>query len=132
MNKGITSTMQTLVGIVTPCNWDEHDQVSEVSLSATDDEEYIIVNSERFLGLVQKPIRATGIVKRGRKIHRTIEIKKYQVLDYATLFEQVHPEHSRAIGSSGFVPVDQKDQPYGTSKRSRYGKKGPRLFSPDS
>jgi hypothetical protein len=132
MNKGVTTTMQTLMGIVTPCNWDEHDRVSEVSLSATDDEEYIIVNSERFLDLVQKPIRATGTVKRGRKIHRTIDIKKYRVLDYATLFEQVHPEYSRAIGGSGFAPVDQEEPSYGKPKRSRYGKKGPRLFSPDS
>ena len=58
--------MKTLVGIVTPYAWDESDQVCEVSLSATDDEEYVIENSGRFLDLLQKPIRAVGMVKSGR------------------------------------------------------------------
>ena len=48
MTQQTTPAMQTLVGIVTPCQWDENDQVREVSLSATDDEEYVIENGERF------------------------------------------------------------------------------------
>ncbi len=87
MKKKIRESMQTLVGIVTPHEWDENDQVSEVSLSATDDEEYIIENGERFLDLVQQPIRATGIVKSGKKVHRMINIKKFELLD-ATAFTE--------------------------------------------
>ena len=79
--------MQTLVGIVTPHEWDENDQVSEVLLSATDDEEYIIENGERFLDLVQQPIRAVGIVKSGKKVHRMINIKKFDLLDAAAFTE---------------------------------------------
>lgn len=37
MKKKIESSMQTLVGVVTPYAWYESDRVSEVSLSATDD-----------------------------------------------------------------------------------------------
>ena len=37
MKKKVNPSMQTLVGIVTPFAWDERDQVSEVSLSATDE-----------------------------------------------------------------------------------------------
>ena len=48
MKKKLSATTQTLVGIVTPYAWDESDQVCEVSLSATDDEEYIIENSQGF------------------------------------------------------------------------------------
>lgn len=81
MKKKINTSMQTLVGIVTPYAWDESDRVTEVSLSATDDEEYIIENSERFLDLVQKSIRAVGCVKSGKKMHRAINIKKFELLE---------------------------------------------------
>lgn len=97
MDKKITSYTQTLVGIITPCDWDENDHVCEVALSATDDKEYVIENSDRFLSMVKKPIRATGLVKCGKKTHRMINIKKYQILDNATLIEQIYPEFSRTI-----------------------------------
>jgi hypothetical protein len=87
MKKKIKTSTQTLVGIVTPYAWDESDQVSEVSLSATDDEEYIIENGGRFLDLIQKPIRAIGLVKSGKKIHRAIYIKKFELVDSDTLSE---------------------------------------------
>ena len=81
MNKKVTASIQSLVGIVTPYAWDESDRVSEVSLSATDDEEYVIENGERFLDLLQKPIRAVGMVKSGKRMHRAINIKKFQLLE---------------------------------------------------
>lgn len=87
MKKKVSPSMQTLIGIVTPCAWDERDRVSEVSLSATDDEEYIIENGGRFLDLVQKQIRAVGLVKSGKKIHRAINIKKFEMLDSAFFVE---------------------------------------------
>jgi len=80
MNKKTKPAMLTLKGIVTASNWDENDQIIEVSLSATDDEEYVIENSKRFLDLTQKPIRATGLVTVGKKIHRMINIKKFELL----------------------------------------------------
>ena len=87
MNKKINTSMQTLIGVITPYAWDESDQVLEVSLSATDDEEYLIENSERFLNLLQKPIRAVGLVKKGKKIHRAIKIKKFEMLDSGAFLE---------------------------------------------
>ena len=87
MSKKITESIQTLIGIVTPYAWAETDRVSEVSLSATDDEEYIIENSGRFLDLLQKPIRAVGMVKNGKKTHRAINIKKFQLLESASINE---------------------------------------------
>ena len=79
--------MQTLVGVVIPCAWDESDRVTEVSLSATDDEEYVIENGDRFLGLIQRPIRATGLVKSGKKVPRAILIKKFEQLDSTSFAE---------------------------------------------
>jgi hypothetical protein len=87
MKKKLNASLQTLVGIVTPCAWDEHDQVSEVSLSATDDEEYIIENSGRFFELLQQPIRAVGMVKSGKKMNRAINIKRFEMLDSASFAE---------------------------------------------
>ena len=87
MKKKVTASVRTLVGIVTPYAWNESDQVSEVSLSATDDEEYIIENSQRFLDLVRKPIRAVGMVKSGKKMHRAINIKRFEMLDSASFVE---------------------------------------------
>ena len=85
-NKANTS-IQTLVGIVTPYAWNENDQIAEVSLSATDDEEYLIENSARFIDLVQQSIRATGLVKTGKRIQRAIKINKFEMLDSTSITE---------------------------------------------
>jgi hypothetical protein len=110
MTQTTKPAMQTLVGIVTPCEWDENDQVREVSLCATDDEAYLIKNGQRFLDLVQTPIRATGIVTHDTNAQRSISIQNFQMLDYATLFEQVHPGYSRALSGPGSGQSDL-DQP---------------------
>jgi len=107
MKKKAESSVQTLVGIVTPFAWDERGQVCEVSLSATDDQEYVIENGSRFLDFLQKPIRATGLVRLGKKMHRMITIKNVQVLETSALFEHVHPEYSRAIAGHESEPVDR-------------------------
>jgi hypothetical protein len=70
---------ETLTGVITPVQWDG-DQVIEVALFATDDEEYRIENSHKFFELVQESIEATGNVQRSKKSFRTINIKKYRIL----------------------------------------------------
>lgn len=70
---------ETLTGVVTPIEWDG-DQVTEVALSATDDEEYHIENSHKFFDLVQQCIEATGNVYRSKKSFRSIDIKKYKII----------------------------------------------------
>lgn len=70
---------ETLTGVVTPIQWDG-DQVTEVALFATDDEEYRIENSLKFFDLVQESIEAIGNVQRTKKSFRTINIKKYKIL----------------------------------------------------
>jgi hypothetical protein len=128
MNKKILTSMQSLVGIVTPFAWDACDQVYQVSLSATDDEEYIIENSERFLDLIRKPIRVTGIVKLGKKTHRKINIKKFEMLDYSSLCEHGYPENSRVIGNR-VNDVNNPELPSKlTKKKGRHGKSNARPF----
>ena len=72
---------ETLTGIITPVQWDDHGQVTSVALSATDDEEYVIENGEKFIDLIQKSIEATGNVKRDKKAFKSIFIKKFVVLE---------------------------------------------------
>lgn len=85
MQNNASASMRTLVGIVTPCAWEESGRVAQVSLCATDDEEYVIANSDQFLGLVQKAIRAEGLVTSGNTIHRAITIKRFEMLDSVAL-----------------------------------------------
>lgn len=73
-------TEETLSGIITPIEWDNH-QVIEVALSATDDELYLIENGEKFIDLAQTCIHATGRVRRDRKSNRTIHIKRFTVCE---------------------------------------------------
>lgn len=73
---------ETLVGIVMPIEWDAHDRVTAVALSATDDEEYLIENGDKFLDLIQKCIEATGKVKRDRKAPRSITIKRFNIVEH--------------------------------------------------
>jgi hypothetical protein len=72
---------ETLIGIVTPVQWNEYDQVTAVALSATDDEEYRIENGEEFISLIQKVIEASGEVRRDQKTARTITIKRFSVIE---------------------------------------------------
>ena len=71
MEKKTETSVQTLVGIVTPFAWDERGQVCEVSLSATDDQEYVIENGSQFLDFLQKPIRLGQLEK---SVQRAVEI----------------------------------------------------------
>ncbi|MBT8341392.1 MAG: hypothetical protein HKP58_05045 [Desulfatitalea sp.] len=72
---------ETLTGIVTPIQWDDSGRISEVALFATDDEEYVIENGEKFLDFAQKSIKATGPVKRNQKAFKSIHIKRFDILE---------------------------------------------------
>lgn len=79
--KKASQNNETLVGIIMPIQWDENDQVTAVALSATDDEEYLIENGDKFIDLVQKCVEASGKVKRDKKSSRSIAIKRFNVIE---------------------------------------------------
>jgi hypothetical protein len=79
--KAATNANETLKGIVTPIQWDDDGNVSTVALFATDDEEYLIENGEKFIDLIQTPIAATGRVKREKKSFKRIFIKRFEMLE---------------------------------------------------
>ncbi|RPI71376.1 MAG: hypothetical protein EHM45_23630 [Desulfobacteraceae bacterium] len=72
---------ETLIGIVTPVQWDQEDRVTAVALCATDDEQYLIENSDQFINLIQKSIQATGVVKREPKTTKSIAIRQFCILE---------------------------------------------------
>jgi len=79
--KKANNNMETLVGIITPIEWDDEDQITAVALSATDDEQYWIENGDKFIDLAQKCIEANGKVNRDRKSTRSITIKRFSVIE---------------------------------------------------
>ncbi|MGD9367761.1 MAG: hypothetical protein PVH87_18825 [Desulfobacteraceae bacterium] len=80
MAKRDNEQIETLIGVVTPVAWDD-DRVSEVALFATDDEEYRIENGTKFIDYLQQCIEATGRVRRTKKAFRSINIKRFKVLE---------------------------------------------------
>lgn len=79
--KKTANSSETLKGIVTPIEWDDKGRVSAVALFATDDEEYLIENGDKFLDFAQKCIEATGLVKRDKKAFKRIFIKRFDILE---------------------------------------------------
>lgn len=79
--KKANHSTETLIGIITPVEWNNDDQVTAVALSATDDEQYWIENGDKFIDLSQKCIEASGKVNRDRKSTRSISIKRFSVIE---------------------------------------------------
>jgi len=72
---------ETITGVLTPAGWDGDGNVTAVMLSANDDEEYLIENGAKFIDLVHRNIEADGIVHRDRKSFRTIDIRRFRVME---------------------------------------------------
>jgi hypothetical protein len=79
--KKLSRDNETLVGIITPIEWNDDLQITAVALCATDDEQYLIENGEKFFDLVQTCIEATGRVQRDRKTFRRITIKRFDIIE---------------------------------------------------
>ena len=80
MKKKQNEKIQTVKGVIIPSEWDNSGDFTKVSLSAIDDEEYLIENGEKFIELINQCISATGVIKRDKRSSKTIHIKKYSVV----------------------------------------------------
>lgn len=70
---------ETLVGMVTPVQWDG-DEITAVALDIFDGV-YRIENGEKFFDLTNQTIEATGHIRRDKKAHKCIVIKRFTLLD---------------------------------------------------
>jgi hypothetical protein len=71
-------------GVIIPSGWNSSGDFTKVSLSAIDDEEYLIENGEKFIELINQCISATGVVQKDKRSTKTIRIKKFSVVDPLT------------------------------------------------
>ena len=76
-----TEERETISGELTPADWDDPEGGIGVMLSSIDGELYLIENGAKFIDLIHQHIEASGIVKRNRKSFRTINIKKFRLID---------------------------------------------------
>ncbi|MGA1874288.1 MAG: hypothetical protein ACMUIA_01640 [bacterium] len=76
----------TLTGIITPVEWDENDCVIAVALSTSDEEEYLIDDSdlgEELLEFTSQNVRVTGVLEEDEYGDKRIIVKRYKVFDDA-------------------------------------------------
>ena len=78
--KNKDTSVEILTGVISPVKW-EGDMVSEVALFATDDEAYRIENGDKFIDMLQQCVEAVGRVRRDTKAFRSINIKKFKVVE---------------------------------------------------
>lgn len=74
----------TISGLITPCEWDEDDNVVGITLSTTDEEEYRIQNDqvgEELLEYVSRDVMVTGFVDEDEYGDKTLTVKEYEVID---------------------------------------------------
>ena len=72
---------QTIRGIIVPTEWDDNDNVSALTLSGLEEEDYVVENWEHFVGLSKVLIDATGAVRREPGARWRILINHYDVVD---------------------------------------------------
>ena len=73
----------TIVGFVTPNDWDDDDTVIELSIS-TDDDDYIVESNElgeELFDLLDEDVDVTGIVTEDKERKKRIHITSYEVLE---------------------------------------------------
>ncbi len=75
------NSCETVSGVLVPGEWDDNGRLTGMILSAFDDEEYRIENSQKFLELADQHIEASGVIRRDRKSFRTINIKRFSLID---------------------------------------------------
>lgn len=74
-----------LRGIIVPCNWDEHDNVTSVALSAFDEREYPIEMNgmgKNLMKHINHEVRVKGILYRDAELNRDIiSVNLYEILN---------------------------------------------------
>jgi hypothetical protein len=84
MKKKKADKQITITGIVTAADWDEDDNIIAVTLSTSDEQEYLVSNKARgknLLDLVQDEVAVTGTLSTDENGKQVITVKKYAVLE---------------------------------------------------
>ena len=83
MKKNTAERPITLSGVVTAAKWDIAGRVTAVTISATDEQEYIVSNTpvgEQLLERVQEQVQVVGAVKKNKEGKKQIEVTQFKVI----------------------------------------------------
>ena len=83
MPKTESKKQAVLTGVVTAAGWDDGGKVIEVILATEDESEYRIANSpqgKKLFNLLQRQIKATGLVGEDESGKKTLTVSQFQVL----------------------------------------------------
>ncbi len=83
MSKNLNRTQVTISGVVTAAEWDEAERIQEVSVSATDEQEYLVepdkIGKELFR-CVHSQVKVTGWVTSSDCGKKRIRVTRYQLI----------------------------------------------------
>jgi hypothetical protein len=71
----------SVTGLVTASGWDDCNNITELKLFTTDEDEYIIENGISYIGVLRKFIHAKGQIKNDMYGGKSIEIKEFKVVE---------------------------------------------------
>jgi len=83
MRKNVTDKPVTLSGVVTAARWDKGEQVTSVTISATDEQEYLVENTSKgreLLELIHEQVQVVGVVKKNSEGKKIICVDRYTVI----------------------------------------------------
>ncbi len=70
-------------GLVTASNWDDEGNITEVTIAATNESEYAVmdnVKGRKLYNLIQQHVRAVGSVGKDKTGRRTIVVTQFNVI----------------------------------------------------
>ena len=71
----------SVTGLVTASGWDDYNNVTELKLFTTDEDEYLIKNVMSLIGALRKFIHAKGLIKKDMHGEKSIEIKEFKIVE---------------------------------------------------
>ena len=86
MQRNMEDPLATITGVIVPADWDRQGNVTGVSISAFDEEEYVVQQQVRGAELIQhvhKNAEVVGWVE-GERGKKKITVKHYRLRQYPT------------------------------------------------
>ena len=71
----------SVTGLVTASGWDAYNNVTELRLLTTDEDEFIIEGGILLINVLRKLIHAKGFIKKDPYGVKSIEIKEFKILE---------------------------------------------------
>lgn len=73
----------TITGVITPIDWDDEDNIVAISISTSEEEEYIVEDSplgEELFNLINEYVKVTGFIEEDEYGDKTISVVNYKLI----------------------------------------------------